>query len=60
MVGQAWSHIPDVIGQGLLRLLAQAGSIDEEGLLWWYILVTVEKRLVRVLEGQLLLDLIDL
>lgn len=49
MVGQARSHIPDVVRQGLLRLLAQAGSIDEEGLLWWYVLVTVEKRFVRVL-----------
>ena len=26
MVGQARSHIPDVVRQGLLRLLAQAGS----------------------------------
>ena len=49
MVRQARSHIPDVIRQGLLRLLAQAGSIDEEGLLWRYVLVTVEERSVRVL-----------
>ena len=60
MVGQARSHIPDVVRQGLLRLLAQAGSIDEEGFLCWYVLVTVKKRFVRVLQGQLLLNLIDL